>query len=137
MGVSANGSSVPSIHIIGRKPSDELGEMGMPRQVVVSTSGADGRWGDYFDMTIDPNNDIRFWYVGEYQTSSGWNTYVGSAVITCIQDINADGEVNISDLLGLIAGWGTGGNGAELAAPYDTIDIADVLDVISALGNCP
>ena len=88
-------------------------------------------------MTVDPNNDIRFWYVGEYRANSGWHTFVGSAIITCIEDVNADGEVNITDLLQLIAGWGTSEIGAEVAAPYDSVDIADILAVIAALGNCP
>jgi len=101
------------------------------------TTGADGRWGDYFDMTIDPNNETRFWYVGEYQTSAGWQTYFGSAVLTCIEDINADGDVNINDLLSLIANWGQNSDGAEIASPYDTIDVSDVLALIAKFGSCP
>jgi len=134
---SANGSTNPTVQIVGRRASDTPGVMGIPTQVVSSPAGADGRWGDYFDMTVDPNNDIRFWYVGEYRANSGWHTFVGSAIITCIEDVNADGAVNITDLLQLIAGWGTSGIGAEVAAPYDSVDIADILAVIAALGNCP
>jgi len=134
---AANTSSNPTLQLVGRKSSDAIGKMGTPTLVASSTTGAEGRWGDYFDMTIDPNNDTRFWYVGEVQHNSGWQTIVGSAVITCIEDINADGAVNISDLLGLISGWGTSGDGAEVAAPYDSVDIADILAVIGALGNCP
>ncbi|HIB00379.1 MAG TPA: hypothetical protein EYO31_00415, partial [Phycisphaerales bacterium] len=88
---AANTSSNPTLQLVGRKSSDAIGEIGAPTLVASSTTGADGRWGDYFDMTIDPNNDTRFWYVGEVQHNSGWQTIVGSAVITCIEDINADG----------------------------------------------
>ena len=134
---SANDTSVPTLHLVGRKQGDPLGVMGLPTLVATSETGADGRWGDYFDMTIDPNNDTRFWYVGEYQANSGWHTVVGSATITCIEDINADGSVNITDLLALISVWGTAGDGAEVAAPYDVVDISDILAVIGALGYCP
>ena len=133
---SANESTVPALQLVGRKPNDTLGVMGVPTQVAIGTTGADGRWGDYFDMTIDPNNDIRFWYVGEYETSAGWQTYVGSATITCVEDVNADGFVNVTDLLALISAWGTDGNGSELAAPYDIIDVSDILSLVAALGNC-
>ena len=134
---TANSTTNPQLQIIGRKVNDTLGEMGTPVIVSSGNSGAKGRWGDYFDMTVDPNNDIRFWYVGEVQNSSGWQTVVGSAVITCIEDVNADGVVNISDLLQLIAAWGTSGDGAEVAAPFDSVDISDILTVVGAMGNCP
>ena len=134
---AANSATNPRLQIIGRKLGDTPGVMGAPVTVSIGSSGADGRWGDYFDMTVDPNNDTRFWYVGEVQHHSGWQTVVGSAVITCIEDINADGAINITDLLGLIGAWGTPGDGAEIAAPYDTVDISDILAVIGAMGNCP
>jgi len=134
---TANSSTNPKLQIMGRKASDSLGVMGTPTIVATGSAGADGRWGDYFDMTVDPNNDTRFWYIGEVQNSSGWQTYIGSAVITCIEDVNVDGVVNIADLLHLIATWGGSGNGADVASPYDLVDISDVLGVIGALGNCP
>jgi hypothetical protein len=111
--------------------------MGTPTVVTTGPSGADGRWGDYFDMTVDPNNDVVFWYVGEIQNSSGWQTYVGSAIITCVEDINADGNIDVTDILALISNWGTSGDGAEVAAPYDVIDVSDVLGIVGALGGCP
>lgn len=134
---SASSTTNPTLHLVGRKQNDPLGTMGIPVQVAESNTGADGRWGDYFDVTIDPTNDIRFWYVGEYQAKSGWHTFVGSAILTCIEDINADGNVNVIDLLLLIANWGTSGSSAEIAAPYDNVDVSDLLALVSAFGNCP
>ena len=134
---SANSSTNPKLHIVGRTANDPLGAMGPAKLVSTSANGADGRWGDYFDITVDPNNDTRFWYVGEIQLSSGWQTYVGSAVITCIEDVNADGNVNITDLLQLISAWGTSGDGAEVTAPFNSVDISDILAVVGAMGNCP
>ena len=134
---SASSSVNPELYIVGRKQSDTLGVMGIPTKVAQGNVGADGRWGDYFDMTVDPNNDTRFWYVGEYQTSQGWQTYVGSATITCIEDVDADGSVDVEDLLSLIGAWGTSGNGAEIVAPYDTINVSDLLAIVAAFGSCP
>jgi hypothetical protein len=134
---TANSTTNPILQILGRKADDDLGVLGEATVVAIGDVGAEGRWGDYFDMTVDPNNDIVFWYIGEIQNSSGWQTYIGSAVITCVEDINADGAVNVSDVLQLIASWGTGGDGAEVAAPYDVIDVSDVLAVVGKLGNCP
>ena len=134
---SANSSTNPGVYIVGRKQIDPFGVMGIPIMVAQGNSGADGRWGDYFDMTVDPNNDTRFWYVGEFQNDQGWQTYVGSATITCIEDINADGVVNVTDLLSLISAWGTGGDGAEIASPYDIVNISDLLGVVGVFGSCP
>jgi len=134
---SASSSVNPELYIVGRKQNDTLGMMGIPTKVVEGSVGADGRWGDYFDMTVDPNNDVRFWYIGEYQTPAGWQTYVGSATITCIEDVDADGSVDVEDLLSLIGAWGTDGNGADIVAPYDTINVSDLLAIVAAFGNCP
>jgi hypothetical protein len=134
---TANNSTNPTVQILGRKDGDLLGTMGSPTIVRTGNSGADGRWGDYFDMTVDPNNDTVFWYIGEVQTNSGWQTYIGSTLITCVEDINADGDINVTDILALISNWGTGGDGAEVASPYDVIDVSDVLGVVGALGDCP
>ncbi|MBT4530999.1 MAG: hypothetical protein HOC27_07315 [Phycisphaerae bacterium] len=134
---TANNSTNPTLQILGRKESDLLGTMGVSTVVRTGNAGADGRWGDYFDMTVDPNNDTVFWYIGEVQTNSGWQTYIGSTLITCVEDINADGNIDVTDILALISNWGTAGDGAEITAPYDSIDVSDILAVIGNLGNCP
>jgi hypothetical protein len=134
---SANSSTNPSLQLVGRKPTDALGSMGTSTFIASGNSGASGRWGDYFDMTVDPNNDTVFWYIGEVQNNSGWQTVIGSAIITCVEDINADGVIDVTDILTLLFNWGTDGDGAEVAAPYDVIDVSDVLAIIGALGGCP
>ncbi len=45
-------------------------------------------------------------------------------------DITGDGVIDISDILLLISGWGTDGAGADLAAPYDVINVSDLLFII-------
>ena len=39
------------------------------------------RWGDYSDMTVDPVDNLTFWYTQEYYdstTSFNWRTRIGS-----------------------------------------------------------
>ena len=69
-----------SVQITGRYDSDPLGTMGKLIEVAVGSSGYDGgRWGDYFDIAVDPEDDERFWIVGEYATASNrWATWISS-----------------------------------------------------------
>ena len=54
---------------------------------------------------------------------------------SCTGDLDANGTVDIDDLLQLLAAFGTSGNG-DLDGDKDT-DVDDVLIVISAWGECP
>ena len=37
-----------------------------------------GRWGDYFDIAVDPTDDVSFWGVGQFARSNNtWITYLG------------------------------------------------------------
>jgi hypothetical protein len=57
--------------------------------------------------------------------------------ITCIADIaDNDFDVNVGDLLLLLANWGTDGDGAAIAAPNDIVDISDLLTMLAAWGSC-
>ena len=116
--------------------------MGTPEVVVESETGADGRWGDYFDLTVDPVDDTTFWYIGEWATSGGWQTWIGSFIITepgCDGDTNGDDLVNVSDLLQVIAVWGANcniGNGCdEDIDGSGFVDVGDLLLVIANWGN--
>jgi hypothetical protein len=44
---------------------------------------AEGRWGDYSDISVDPADDCTFWYTSEYLASDvvvigTWSTRIGS-----------------------------------------------------------
>ena len=126
----------------GRTASDPAGTMGTPEVVVESETGADGRWGDYFDLTVDPVDDTTFWYIGEWASSGGWQTWIGSFIITepgCDGDTNGDNLVNVGDLLQVIAVWGTDcniGNGCdEDIDGSGFVDVGDLLLVIANWGN--
>ena len=54
----------------GRAAGDPLGQMTQAEQVAYTGTGpqteAEGRWGDYSDLTVDPSDDCTFWYTQEY-----------------------------------------------------------------------
>jgi hypothetical protein len=81
----------PSLRYTARAPSDPSGSLGAGEGTLVAgggsiTSGFEGsdftRWGDYAALTVDPTDDCRFWFTGEYLARpSGpfdWNTRIGS-----------------------------------------------------------
>ncbi len=86
----SNGTSLyPSIRYTGRKPGDPLGTMTVAEQNVISGSGSQtgiyARWGDYSMMSVDPADDITFWYTTEYVQVTGetsWKTRIASFLIS-------------------------------------------------------
>ncbi len=75
----------PGIRYTGRKAADVLGVMTIPEQTIINgggfQSGSVGRWGDYSMMSVDPSDDLTFWYTTEYIQTSGsapWQTRIAS-----------------------------------------------------------
>ncbi len=57
------------VRFTGRQTSDPLGEMTVEEFTLVegqNSINANGRFGDYAHMSIDPSNDRTFWYTTEY-----------------------------------------------------------------------
>lgn len=50
--------------------------------------------------------------------------------------VNADGQVDINDMLGLLAGWGLSGQACDIVGEDDTIDINDMLALLGTWGPC-
>src|SRR6478672_189309 len=85
-----NGADVfPGIRYTGRLNGDALGQMTLGEGTIIDGSGiqrtTNSRWGDYTDITVDPNDDCTFWYVNEYYTlagqmssTAGWQTRIGT-----------------------------------------------------------
>ncbi|MFK7759514.1 MAG: GC-type dockerin domain-anchored protein [Phycisphaerales bacterium] len=96
-----------SVQVSGRKPSDPLGTMSEPIQLAIGNNGANGRWGDYLDIAIDPNDDRTFWIVGMYQRPFGWQTWIDSFTIQepCAADIVQDGNLNFQDISAFIVAY--------------------------------
>jgi len=60
----------------------------------------------------------------------------------CVADIAGgtggmpDGTVDMVDVSTLLANWGTDGAGAAIAAPFDEVEVNDLLALLSAWGPC-
>ncbi len=61
-------STFPSLRYTGRLASDPSGTMTLAEQVGVNGTQSDpsSRYGDYSHMTVDPTDDMTFWFTGEY-----------------------------------------------------------------------
>ena len=54
--------------------------------------------------------------------------------LPCSEDINGDGDVNVTDLLAVIANWGSKGEGDVNSD--GVVDVSDLLAVVAAWGDC-
>ena len=75
----------PAIRYTGRSVGNPAGKLCVPETSLIEGTGSQtgtygDRWGDYSAMTIDPADDLTFWYTNEYfsTTSSTWRTRIGS-----------------------------------------------------------
>jgi len=104
VGYSVSSSTVfPSIRATGRLASDAPGTTPQGELIIQAGSGVQNgglsRWGDYTAMTVDPTDDCTFWYVNQYQATSGsfnWHTRIGSFTIagSCGGAVNQPPTVN-------------------------------------------
>ena len=78
-----------SVQAAGRLESDPVGTMSTPVQLDIGMTTASGRWGDYFDIGLDPTDNSTFWMVGEIQKNTGWQTVINSFEIA-VPFITAD-----------------------------------------------
>jgi PKD repeat protein len=62
----------------GRTVADAAGVMSLgENEVAIGTAvETSGRWGDYYQMTVDPVDDCTFWFVGMYRPTGGWQTHI-------------------------------------------------------------
>lgn len=98
---SSSASQFASVRVSGRIQSDPPGTMSEPIELITGSRGADGRWGDYLDIAIDPEDDKTFWIVGMYQRPGGWQTYIDRFTIStpCPPDLDGNGVLNFFDLV--------------------------------------
>lgn len=69
----------PSIRFTGRMAHDPLGTMTIEEGVLGDGNSKDPsyRYGDYAQITIDPNDDKTFWHIGEYFNNNSRTSRVG------------------------------------------------------------
>lgn len=67
-----------SLGYTGRMAADPAGVMTLGANTIVAGTAAEtsGRWGDYYQMAVDPVDDCTFWMVGMYRPSGSWNTRI-------------------------------------------------------------
>ena len=69
-----------SVAISARSANDPLGTMSEPVLFATGDFGTSGRWGDYFDIALDPEDNTTFWTIGEVTSNAagGWITSIDS-----------------------------------------------------------
>lgn len=65
-----------SLAYSGRLATDALGVMTQTETTVATGAAAEtsGRWGDYYQMAVDPADDCTFWFVGMFRPTGSWQT---------------------------------------------------------------
>jgi hypothetical protein len=104
------------VMISSRVKSDPLGKMSVPKKLGGSKAKAAygaNRWGDYFSVNIDPNDDSTFWGNGETFGSNGfWSTEI---VTWKVNDIDAAAVFNLNPPV-VMQGTYQRGNAASLVS---------------------
>jgi hypothetical protein len=83
VGYSTSASTTyPSIKYATRLSTDRKSKLTAEGKIVKGTGSQTGtsRWGDYSQMSIDPNDGCTFWYTTEYYLATGgdWQTRIAS-----------------------------------------------------------
>jgi len=86
LGYSNSGSAMyPSIKYTGRYFTDTVGTFTLGEGTIINGTGSQtgiaSRWGDYSMLTVDPADDLTFWYINEYLATTGnasWKTRIAS-----------------------------------------------------------
>jgi len=88
-----NPAVFPRVSYTGRLAGDPLGTMPLGEANIVAGTGSQtttlSRWGDYTSLTVDPTDDLTFWYVNEWvptTSSVGWVLRIGSFKIASAID---------------------------------------------------
>ena len=85
LGFSASGPAIhPQIRYAGRLVTDPINTLSQGEAHLFdgtgSQTGSGNRWGDYSSLTVDPVDDLTFWYTTEYYSTTGsynWRTRIG------------------------------------------------------------
>ena len=80
MGQKNGTATFPSVRFTGRRASDPLNVMTLDEYEAAKGGKSNNinRFGDYSQMTVDPTDELKFWYVSEYipSTTPTWATKI-------------------------------------------------------------
>lgn len=80
LGYNVTRTSAPtisaSLKYTGRLAADPNGVMTQGENDIAIGAAAEssGRWGDYYQMAVDPSDDCTFWFIGMYRPTGSWAT---------------------------------------------------------------
>ena len=79
----------PGLRYAGRLYGDPLGTLPQGEATIVNGSASNGslRWGDYFQMGVDPADGCTFWFYGAYSPASPWRTRIASLKFDSCPDL--------------------------------------------------
>ena len=106
LGYSVSGSGTyPSIRYTGRMTGDPPGQMTLAETEIIAGAGVQTstskRWGDYSCMSVDPSDDLTFWYTTEYMESTsnaGWKTRISSLrLVDTVPMVSFMANVTVTD----------------------------------------
>ena len=94
-----------------------------------------------FDSPLPPQTGevgIELFLLGEGAPIRQVTTLIpGGDAVECDADVSGDGEVNVTDLLAIIAAWGIDCDGCSEDVNNDAnVNVADLLIVIGNWGPC-
>ncbi|MGV6815269.1 MAG: GC-type dockerin domain-anchored protein, partial [Phycisphaerales bacterium] len=135
----SSSSEYASVQVAGRTPSDPAGTMSTPIQLAIGDTGTSGRWGDYLDIAMDPNDDTTFWIVGMYAKNFGWQTWIDSFTIAspCPADLTGDGQLNFFDISAFLSAFNAQDPVADINGDgvYNFFDVSGYITLFNQ--GCP
>ena len=127
-----------SMYSARRAAGDPLGTF-QPMQLVRASSAPDtsGRWGDYAGASPYPDEPGRLWLAHEWTNGGGWRTWITEIDFElCLGDTNGDGQVNVDDILNVIAAFGACGACPEDMNGDGQVGVFEILVILDTWGPC-
>jgi hypothetical protein len=93
----SSSTTFPSLRYTGRRDCDPLGVMTEGETTIIAGTASNGsnRWGDYFQMGVDPSDGETFYHTGCYNTSSSWKTRISAFNLpSCSPPANDDAGIS-------------------------------------------
>ncbi len=112
LGYNVTKTSVPTkfatLGYTGRTAADAAGVMSLGENEIAIGAAVEtsGRWGDYYQMTVDPVDDCTFWFVGMYRPAGGWQTRIQDFKFPACSGVDT---YTISGAITTAGGTGIGG----------------------------